>query len=92
MVCLSLRGTGRAGSETGGSENMAKKAISSKNDDYRMDTLLTMREACQVLRVHSNTLRRWCRAGLVQEYRIGVGHHRRFRRSDIDALLVEHQS
>jgi excisionase family DNA binding protein len=70
---------------------MAKKAIKSKNDD-RMDTFLTMREACQVLRVHSNTLRRWSKAGLVKEYRIGVGHHRRFRRGDIDALLVEHHS
>ena len=70
---------------------MAKKSTNSQDND-RMDTFLTMREACQVLRVHSNTLRRWCRAGLVQEYRIGVGHHRRFRRSDIDALLVEHQS
>jgi len=69
---------------------MTKKSVNDENDD-RMDTFLTMREACQVLRVHSNTLRRWCKAGLVREYRIGVGHHRRFRRSDIDALLIEHR-
>jgi excisionase family DNA binding protein len=52
-------------------------------------TLLTMREACRLLNVHGNTLRRWSAKGLVRAYRVGAGHQRRFRAEDIAALLVE---
>ena len=36
------------------------------------DSLLTMREASQVLRVHPNSLRRWSDEGLLKSYRVGV--------------------
>ena len=49
--------------------------------------MLTMREACQALNVHGNTLRRWSDVGLVKCYRIGIRGDRRFRQDDIDALL-----
>ncbi len=51
--------------------------------------MLTMREACQLLNVHSNTLRRWSKKGLVKEYRIGLGGHRRFKAEDVAALILE---
>ena len=52
-------------------------------------TMLTMREACTLLNVHGNTLRRWSDRGLVRAYRLGLGQHRRFRTEDIAALVIE---
>jgi excisionase family DNA binding protein len=52
-------------------------------------TMLTMREACRLLNVHGNTLRRWSSMGLVTAYRIGAGRQRRFRAEDIESLVVE---
>jgi excisionase family DNA binding protein len=49
--------------------------------------MLTMREACRVLNVHGNTLRRWSDLGLIKAYRIGLRGDRRFKQEDIDALL-----
>ena len=51
--------------------------------------MLTMREACRLLNVHGNTLRRWSEMGLIKAYRVGIGQHRRFRTEDIAALVVE---
>jgi excisionase family DNA binding protein len=53
------------------------------------NTLLTVREVCQLLGIHSNTLRRWSDIGLLNAYRIGTGKHRRFKAEDIEALLIE---
>jgi len=51
--------------------------------------VLTMREACRLLNVHSNTLRRWSDQGLITTYRIGLAGHRRFKIEDVNALLME---
>jgi excisionase family DNA binding protein len=51
--------------------------------------MLTMREACRLLNVHGNTLRRWSEMGLIKAYRVGIGQHRRFKTEDIAALVVE---
>jgi len=51
--------------------------------------LLTVREACQLLNVHSNTLRRWGNLGLIKVYRIGPAGQRRFRAEDISAFIKE---
>jgi len=51
--------------------------------------MLTVREASEILNVHSNTLRRWCKHGLVRAYRMGPRGERRFRREDIYALFSE---
>jgi excisionase family DNA binding protein len=52
-------------------------------------SMLTMREACQLLNVHGNTLRRWSALGLIKAYRVGIGQHRRFKAEDIAALVTE---
>jgi len=64
-----------------------RQKINDNNDS--MGAMLTMREACELLNVHGNTLRRWGALGLVKAYRIGIGQHRRFRAEDIAALVVE---
>ncbi len=50
--------------------------------------MLTTGEACGILNVHSNTLRRWAAAGLIKAYRISTGTHRRYKREDVTALLI----
>ena len=54
-----------------------------------IEPMLTMREACQLLNVHGNTLRRWGQQGMLRIYRVGPRGHRRFRRKDVIALLTE---
>jgi excisionase family DNA binding protein len=61
-----------------------------KNEKYNTTSrLLTMREVCQLLHIHSNTLRRWSELGIIKTYRIGLGSHRRFKEEDVVALIVE---
>jgi excisionase family DNA binding protein len=63
-----------------------KRGVGSGDGRRRM---LTIREACELLSVHGNTLRRWSDQGLVRAYRIGLRGDRRFRLEDIDNLLTE---
>lgn len=51
--------------------------------------MLTVREACRLLNVHENTLRRWGALGLIKEYRIGVAQQRRFRAEDVAAFAID---
>ena len=51
------------------------------------DQYLTTKEAAQVLRVPVRTLQHWAKTGQVPAYRLGGGHHLRFRRKDLDAAL-----
>lgn len=50
--------------------------------------LLTLKEACDLLRVHPNTLRNWERDGKIQAIRIGTRRDRRFLK---DSLLQAYQ-
>ena len=49
--------------------------------------LLTTTEAAAVLQVSANTVRDWADSGALAGVRT-PGGHRRFRRSDVDALLA----
>lgn len=51
--------------------------------------MLTIGEACRILYVHCNTLRRWTKRGLITAYRVGPRGDRRYRREDVNALLTE---
>ena len=53
------------------------------------NTMLRTGEACRILCIHANTLRRWNEEGIIKAYRIGPRGDRRFRREDIAALLIE---
>jgi len=57
--------------------------------DEASKPLLTVREACELLYVHGNTLRRWSDRGIVRAYRVGPRRDRRFRLEDIVLLLAE---
>ena len=51
---------------------------------------LTVREVAKMLKVHTNTVRKWDKAdgtGILKSIRVGPGNQRRFRKADILALL-----
>ena len=68
--------------------NAGPKIMRAVDDIDRSGALLTMREACQMLHVHANTLRRWSAKGLIKAYRIGMGHQRRYDANEVAALAV----
>jgi excisionase family DNA binding protein len=51
--------------------------------------MLRTGQACRILCVHSNTLRRWCELGIIKAYRVGPRGDRRFRLEDVTALFTE---
>lgn len=53
------------------------------------DSLLSVAQAAALLGVHPNTIRTWTDAGRLAAYRINARGDRRFRRRDVERLLVE---
>jgi len=51
--------------------------------------MLRTGEACRILYVSGNTLRRWNKLGIINAYRVGPRGDRRFRVEDVNALLAE---
>ncbi len=48
---------------------------------------LTIGEVALLLRIHINTVRRWCNQGILKFYRIGTRGDRRLRREDIEEFV-----
>jgi excisionase family DNA binding protein len=44
---------------------------------------LTLKQACELLQVHPNTLRNWDKKGVLTATRIGVRGVRRYKREDL---------
>jgi len=57
--------------------------------DYQASYMMTVKEVCQLLHIHSNTARRWSDQGILKAYRISPRGDRRFRRDDIIRFLDE---
>ncbi|QDB80408.1 BldC family transcriptional regulator [Georgenia sp. 311] len=57
------------------------------NENYREETLLTPGEVAARFRVDPKTVTRWANAGKLTAVRT-LGGHRRYRRSEVDELLV----
>ena len=60
--------------------------------DKKLEKLLTIREAAEILNVHTETLRRWDRAGKLKAVRIGIrqgGGDRRYRKEDLEKIINE---
>ena len=64
---------------------MPKRA--KKNE--KMLELLTLREACDILKCHPNTLRQWDNKGIFVAVRFGERKDRRYRKEDIVKLLSQ---
>ncbi len=57
------------------------------DEEHREETLLTPGEVAARFRVDPKTVTRWANAGKLTAVRT-LGGHRRFRRSEVDDLLV----
>ncbi len=58
-----------------------------KGNNDKMTGLLTLKEACELLKVHPNTLRAWDKKGILPAVRIGERRVRRYRKEDIRKLM-----
>ncbi len=63
-----------------------KKEPPPRNDP---NFLLTTSQAAHLLNVHTNTLMRWSKKGIIDTFRIGPRGDRRFRQQDIDNLILK---
>ena len=54
----------------------------------KIPELLTLKEACKILKVHANTLRAWDNKGILKAVRIGVKKVRRYRKEDIEKFIT----
>ena len=54
--------------------------------------MLTVRDIAFILNIHSNTVRKWEKEGLLKSYSIGPRHSLRFSREDIVDFLGKSRS
>lgn len=55
--------------------------------DNKIPELLTMKETCELLKVHANTLRQWDKKGILKAVRFGTRRDRRYKKGDVLKLI-----
>lgn len=55
--------------------------------NQKIPELFTLKEACEILKVHPNTLRQWDEKGILKAVRFGQRRDRRYRKEDILKLI-----
>lgn len=55
--------------------------------DEKIPELLTMKETCDLLKVHANTLRQWDKKGILKAVRFGARRDRRYKKGDVLKLI-----
>lgn len=58
--------------------------------EKKQPRLLTLKQACEMLNCHPNTLRAWDRKGYLVAVRFGTRRDRRYRKEDVIKLLEKH--
>lgn len=61
--------------------------MNSTNDKSEIPELITLSEACAILKVHPNTLRAWDEKGILIAVRIGEKGIRKYKKEDILKLI-----
>ena len=56
--------------------------------DTEIPELISLKEACEILKVHANTLRNWDRKGILKAVRIGEKKIRRYYFSFTDIFMT----
>ncbi len=59
------------------------------NTEEKVPELLTMKETCELLKVHANTLRQWDKKGILKAVRFGTRRDRKYKKEDVIALLSD---
>jgi excisionase family DNA binding protein len=60
-----------------------------KEQPTDFDLPLSTGDVARLLNVHTNTVRRWSRSGILKTYRVGPRGDRRFKREDVQRLFQE---
>ncbi len=60
--------------------------MTTKTED-KIPELITLKETCEILKVHPNTLRQWDKKGILVAVRIGEKKVRRYRKADISNYI-----
>ena len=55
--------------------------------ENKKNEIITLKEACEILNCHPNTLRKWDNKGFLKAIRFGTRGDRRYRKSDILKIL-----
>jgi len=66
---------------------LGKKSMAKIKKKDQIPELLTLKEACDILKCHPNTLRQWDKKGVLPAIRIGVKRVMRYKKEDIMKLL-----
>jgi excisionase family DNA binding protein len=61
--------------------------INSTKNKENLPELISLKEACEILKVHPNTLRQWDKKGILKAVRFGQRRDRRYRKEDIINLI-----
>jgi len=56
-------------------------------DKNKLPEILTMKQVCELLNIHPNTLRNWDNNGVLKAIRFGTRKDRRYRKEDILKLI-----
>jgi excisionase family DNA binding protein len=51
-------------------------------NEEKVPELLTLKQACEILKVHPNTLRQWDKKGILKAVRFGQRKDRRYKKED----------
>lgn len=55
--------------------------------EEKIPEIITLKEACEILKCHPNTLRQWDEKGILKAIRFGARRDRRYRKEDILELV-----
>ena len=58
-----------------------------KDKNTKLPELITLKEACEVLKVHPNTMRAWDKKGILVAVRLGERRVRRYKIEDIKKFI-----
>jgi len=61
--------------------------MTKKQKNKQIPELITLKEACDILKCHPNTLRQWDKKGILSAIRIGAKKVMRYKKEDILKFL-----